>query len=169
MTQKNSDTEINLQCIDAIEVSLSIEKEGFIFYEKAARQAQNPKVKEIFRRLADEEKEHIQTLQAKAKFLQPALRRKRESGKGVESFIDRELKGKIFPLQEKGESTLPPVEDDMQALEIGIQSEQRSIEVLQGLLEKERKIDVRVIFSHLMVEEKKHLAALEELKKSLKS
>jgi len=169
MSKKTSATEINLQCIDAIEVSLSIEKEGFVFYDKASRQAQIPEVKEIFRRLADEEKEHIQTLQAKAKFLQPALRRKRESGKGVESFIDRELKGRIFPLQKKSESTLAQVEDDMQALDIGIQSEQRSIEVLRGLLEKERKIDVRAIFSHLMVEEKKHLAALEELKKILKS
>jgi rubrerythrin len=39
--------------------------------------------------------------------------------------------------------------------------------MLQGLLEKERKLDVKAIFSHLLVEEKKHLSLLQDLKKQL--
>ena len=57
--------------------------------------------------------------------------------------------------------------NDLEALEIGIEAEKRSIEVLEQLIKREKKIDVRAIFSHLVVEEKRHLAALEELKQSL--
>ena len=43
----------------------------------------------------------------------------------------------------------------------------RSIEVLSQLIAREEKMDVRMIFNHLLVEEKKHLAVLEEIKKEL--
>ena len=43
----------------------------------------------------------------------------------------------------------------------------RSIEVLGQLIASEEKMDVRMIFNHLLAEEKKHLAVLEEVKKDL--
>ena len=51
-----------LQCVDAIEISLFIEKEGLAFYEKAAKNALDSRVKDMFLRLAEEERIHIQTL-----------------------------------------------------------------------------------------------------------
>lgn len=80
----------------------------------------------------------------------------------MEEFIVRELKGKVFP--DSVEADLEGVDSDLQALEIGIRSEQRSIEVLTELMNGERKIDVRAIFSHLLAEEKRHLAVLLEIK-----
>ena len=85
-------TSNSFQCIDALEVSLSIEKQGFVFYDKAAKSAIDPRVRAIFSRLANEEKEHIQSLQNKARFLQPALRKKSFSRKNeAENFIRNEL------------------------------------------------------------------------------
>jgi len=49
-------------------------------------------------------------------------------------------------------------------LDYGIESEKRSIEILNNLLFNEKKLDVKSIFAHLVAEEKKHLALLEELK-----
>jgi hypothetical protein len=43
---KNSSN--SFQCIDALEVSLSIEKQGFIYYDKAAKSAVDPRVRAIF-------------------------------------------------------------------------------------------------------------------------
>lgn len=171
-TQKEEDSPsapaINFQCVDAIHVSLFIEKQGRQFYQVAAQTTKNPKVKEIFMRLAREEEDHIQSLQAKAKFLQPALSKKSDSRDSVSGFIAEELKGKVFPEMSKNQmADFPQPKTDQEALEFGIQSEKRSIEVLSKLLLQERKIDVRVIFLHLLVEEKKHLAALEELKKTV--
>jgi len=85
----------------------------------------------------------------------------------LEQFISRELKGKIFPVVKGKSAKIPVVEHDSEALDFGIESEKRSIDFLNWMLLQERKIDVRVIFGHLVVEEKKHLAALRELKEKL--
>jgi len=164
--EDQSESEVNLQCIDAIEVSLFIEREGLRFYEKAARVVKHPKVREIFRSLAREEKEHIQSLKTKAEFLKPALLKKARARHDVEEFIARELKGKVFPDADDPEAGLAGVKTDLEALELGIRSEQRSIDMLSQLMQDERKIDVRAVFSHLLAEEKRHLAALLEIKKS---
>ncbi len=165
--EPESNKNFSFQCIDAIEVSLCIEKQGLLFYEKAAKLAREPKVRDIFSRLAKEEKEHIQSLQDKAQFLQPALVKKSVSRKEVDRYIAQELKGKVFPRLEETPEIAPETMDDQKALDFGIDSERRSIEVLKDLLERERKIDVRVVFSHLLAEERKHLSALQDLKESL--
>ena len=39
---------ISIQCVDAIEISLTIEREGLAFYEKAAKNVLDARVKNIF-------------------------------------------------------------------------------------------------------------------------
>lgn len=166
-TSENSSLGINFQCYDAMEVCMAIEREGVSFYEQVAKKVDDPKVRDIFRRLAREEKEHSKLLQAKSKYLQPALSKRSPINEEVLQFIQNEVKGKVFPLKEGKAEDIPDLETDVQAVEFGIESERRSIQILEQLLEAERKIDVRAIFSHLMAEEKKHLAALKELKAEL--
>ncbi|MEC7641873.1 MAG: ferritin family protein [Nitrospinota bacterium] len=159
---------ISLQCLDAIRISLSIEKQGLAFYKKAAKNAKNKEVRELFIQLAEEEEEHIRLLSVKEKFLLPALKSRSDSMRqGLEQFMAEELKGKIFPVAKGKLAEIPVIEHDFEALDFGIESEKRSIELLNRLMKQERKIDVRVIFGHLVVEEKKHLAALRELKGKL--
>jgi rubrerythrin len=65
---------VSFQCADAIEISLFIEKEALGFFsETAAKNVSDPRVKNMFTRLAKEEREHIQTLLNKVRFLQPAI------------------------------------------------------------------------------------------------
>ena len=155
--------DISLQCVDAIEISLFIEKEGLAFYEKAAKNVLDSRVKDMFLRLAEEEREHIQTLQTKIQFLQPAISGKGKTRRRVDSFISEQIEGKIFPTSEL--KAVNKFKNDLEALDYGIESEQRSIETLDRLLENEKKLDVKAIFLHLIVEEKKHLALLEALKR----
>ena len=54
--------------------------------------------------------------------------------------------------------------NDTEVLDFGIEAEKRSIKLLAQLLENEKKLDVRAIFLHLLVDEKKHLVLLEDLK-----
>ena len=72
------------------------------------------------------------------------------------------MEGKIFPASEN--NLVKKFKNDFEALDYGIESEKRSIEILNNLLLNEKKLDVKSIFAHLVVEEKKHLALLEELK-----
>ena len=156
----NSST-MSFQCIDAIAISLFIEKEGLSFYEKAVKNALEPKVKTMFLRLAEEEREHIQILQNKLEFLKPAISGKGTPKRKIDSIIREKLEGKIFPALEN--NVVKKFKNDLEALEYGIESEKRSIEMLNGFLLDEQKLDVKSIFAHLMVEEKKHLALLEDL------
>ena len=62
-SELNKDSQgISFQCMDAIEISLFIEKEGLGFYEKAAKNVSDRRVTDIFLRLEEEEREHIQIL-----------------------------------------------------------------------------------------------------------
>ena len=117
----------------------------------------------MFLRLAEEERIHIQTLQTKIQFLQPAISGKGKTRRRVDTFVSEEIKGKIFPTFEL--KAVNKFKNDVEALDYGIESEKRSIETLARLLENEKKLDVKAVFLHLMVEEKKHLALLEDLKK----
>ena len=154
--------DISFQCIDAVEISLFIEKEGLAFYEKAAKNSLDSRVKDMFLRLAEEERIHIQTLQNKIQFLKPAISGKGKTRNPVDTFVSKEIKGKIFPTFEL--KAVNKFKNDVEALDYGIESEKRSIEILTRLLENEKKLDVKAVFSHLMVEEKKHLALLKDLK-----
>jgi len=168
MESDSKDLPGSFQCIDALEVSLNIEKQGFLYYDNAAKSAVDPRVRDIFKRLADDEKEHIQSLQNKTSFLQPALKSKTSHRKGrVENFIKNKILGKVFPTPAEYKSKACMIKTDLEALNIGIDSEKKSIEVLSQLVAGEKKMDVRVIFNHLIIEEKKHLVVLEELKQAL--
>jgi rubrerythrin len=153
---------LSFQCTDAIEISLNIEKQGLLFYESVAKKIQNPKVKKVFTRLAGEEREHIQSLQEKVQFLQPTISNRNKPKKNLDHIIGE---GRIFPAL--NDPAMENIQSEKEALDIGIESERKSIEVLQDLLEKEKKLDVKTIFSHLLVEEKKHYLLLQELKKQL--
>ena len=153
----------SFQCVDAVEISLFIEKEGLAFYEKAAKNSLDSRVKDMFLRLAEEERIHIQTLQTKIQFLKPAISGKGKTRNPVDTFVSKEIKGKIFPTFEL--KAVNKFKNDVEALDYGIESEKSSIKNMARLLENEKKLDVKAVFSHLMVEEKKHLALLEDLKK----
>jgi len=158
----NDSSTMSFQCMDAIEISLFIEKEGLGFYEKAAGNVSDPRLKDIFLRLAGEEREHIQILQTKLKFLKPVISGRGKTPTKIDSFLKEELEGKIFPASEN--DLVKKFKSDFEVLGYGIESEKRSIEILNNLLLNEKKLDVKSIFAHLVVEEKKHLALLEELR-----
>lgn len=50
---------------DALRVAIATERSGLTFYTRAARLARDPRGRDVFRRLADEEREHLATLEAR--------------------------------------------------------------------------------------------------------
>lgn len=136
------------------------------FYRQAARKVKNQKVRDMFNQLAEQEKAHVESLREKARFLQPTLYKKSE-GKTIDRSTAQSLKGGIFPDTEG--KLAGTIKSDMDALDLGIESEERSIKALSDLLAEEKKLDVRAIFMHLIVEEKGHLATLRQLRKRLAS
>ncbi len=165
MTQTNDKPTSSLQCADAIEISLYIELKGIKFYERAMKIARTPGVREVFSRLAREEKEHMQSLQTKSQFLQPALGGAHARKRPLSPYIESLVKEQIFSERFFDDTEGRQVDSDREALEIGIESEKQSIIILEKLLKQERKMEVRAVFSHLLAEEKRHLEVLEAAKK----
>ena len=162
---ENNSRTISFQCVDAIRIILFIEKEGFGFYDKVSKNVSDRRVRDMFLRLAEEETDHIKTLQDKMRFLQPAIPGRGQTLGRIDNFLSEELKGKIFPASEA--ETVQKFKSDVEALEFGIESEKRSINILSQFRENEKKIDVKTVFSHLIVEEKTHLALLEGLREKI--
>jgi rubrerythrin len=145
---------------------MAMEREGIAYYEKAARKVSNAKVRKVLTYLARQEKDHARSLQEKSQFLQPAVQRRAAAKPEVQRFIHDHILGKVFP-DGAGKDSEDLIRTDSDAVDIGIQSEKKSIEVLERLMAQVTKIDVRTVFSHLMAEEKKHLTELEALKAKL--
>ena len=97
--------------------------------------------------------------------MKPALFKFKNKKIPINAFINKEIKGKIFPTYEN--NIVEEFKTDLQALQYGIDSEKRSVQVLSHLLANENKLDVKTIFAHLVAEEKKHLLLLENLKANL--
>ena len=101
----------------------------------------------------------------KIQYLRPAISGKGKAQTRAGVFVNEELKGKIFSSSDA--ETVKKYKSDVKALEYGIESEKRSINILSQLLENEKKLDVKTVFTHLIVEEKQHLALLEGLRKNI--
>lgn len=160
------DLKATLQCSDALEICMAMEREGIVYYEQAARRVNNDKVRQVLTHLARQEKDHARSLQDKFQFLRPAVQRRTSAKPEVERFIRDHILGQVFPTAE-GKDPEGLIRTDLDAVDIGIRSEQNSIRILERLMAQVTKIDVRTVFSHLMVEEKKHLEELEALKAEL--
>ncbi|MCF8719674.1 ferritin family protein [Nitrospina gracilis] len=163
-TDLGDDLKTTLQCSDAVQICLAMEREGITYYERTARQATDPRVRQVLEHLAGQEKDHARVLQEKSRFLQPAVSRRSPEKPEVQQFIREQILGKVFPESSREQA---PAWTDAQALEVGIQSEKNSIEILERLIRQVTKIDVRTVFLHLVVEEKRHLEQLQALKAEL--
>src|SRR5690606_2326195 len=54
---------------DALRIAIATERSGLTFYTRAAKIAKDPRGRAVFRRLADEEKEHLSKLETRYKEL----------------------------------------------------------------------------------------------------
>ena len=164
--QLSEELRTTLQCSDALEICLAMEREGIAYYERAARQVSRDKVRQVLTHLAGQEKDHARSLQEKSQFLQPAVQRRTPAKPEVERFIRDYITGKVFPTAE-GKDPEGLIRTDSDAVDIGIRSEENSIRILESLMAEVTKIDVRTVFSHLMAEERRHLEELQALKAEL--
>ncbi|CAI2717312.1 ferritin family protein [Nitrospina watsonii] len=163
-TDLGDELKVSLQCSDALEICMAMEREGIAYYEKAVRRTTDERVRQVFQRLAGDERDHARTLKEKSIFLQPAVQRRTPEKPEVQQFIRQQILGKVFPDAESQDASRWT---DAEALEVGIQAEQNSIEILERLIAQVTKIDVRTVFSHLLAEEKRHLEQLQALKVEL--
>ena len=148
---------------DALRIAIATERSGLEFYTRAARITQDPRGRTVFHKLAEEEKEHLGTLEARyAQLLKmdPQL----ESRPAFLFF-----KGAANGLFAEGADRLSKGVDDQQALLIGIKCERGSHRFFKKYGERFEDSEGKQIFMEFAAEEKQHLELLIREYKSLLS
>jgi rubrerythrin len=148
---------------EIVGLGIQIEKNGRDFYNAVALRASLPRAAEVFKYLAREEERHIlvfEKILEKKEQLEPP-----ESYAGEYLAYMQALAAEhIFTRKNKGEEAAKKINNDREAVEIGIKVEQESIVFYEGMKKAVPDYDHQVI-DELIVQEQVHLARLYEIKK----
>lgn len=143
---------------DALELTLAVEKRGYAFYNQASRRTRNQGGRVMFRRLAEEESEHLKKIQAEYQSLMARNRwLKREP---VRMASSREIAEKAFPKRTLSKIQITDRTTDRQALDIAIDLERRSQEFFSEFAGRLPDSRGRQFFRHFAKEEESHLKTL---------
>lgn len=140
---------------DALRVAIATERSGLAFYTRAARLARDPRGKRVFEKLADEEREHLSTLEARYKELTSA-----------EPQLDTQPAFLFFKSASNGlfaagvEQLSAPGVDDREALRIGIRCERASHRFFKQYGERFEESEGKRIFLEFADEEREHFDLL---------
>lgn len=145
-------------------LAIAIEKEekGRDFYKDAVAKCANELGKQIFRSLMADEGVHIQRLK---QIHEQIYKRKAWSEDWKACRVENEDLNKL--VRERIAKLGPKVKaesGDLEALEIGIQMEQGAITFYEERLGKASESLERDFVQHMIAEERRHFAALEDLK-----
>ena len=140
---------------DALRIAIATERSGLEFYTRAASIARDPRGRAVFHKLADEEREHLSTLEQRYKQLlarDPQLEAR-------PTFLF--FKGAANGLFAEGAARLGAAGvDDRQALMLGIRCERGSHRFFKRYGERFEDSDGKQIFLEFADEEKQHLELL---------
>ena len=139
---------------DALRIAIATERSGLDFYSRAARVTTDSRARRVFKRLAKEEKEHLETLEVRYKELLAET-------PGLESrptFLF--FKGAANGLFATGAEELTNNVDDKKALMIGIRCERGSHRFFRRYGERFEDSEGKRIFMEFAAEEREHLELL---------
>ena len=139
---------------DALRIAIATERSGLEFYRRAARLTRDDRGRHVFRRLADEEQEHLATLEARYAGLlahNPQL-------ESHPTFLF--FKGAANGLFAAGAEELARGVDDRAALKIGIRCERGSHRFFKRYGDRFEDSEGKRIFLEFAEEEREHLELL---------
>jgi Fur family ferric uptake transcriptional regulator len=139
---------------DALRIAIATERSGLEFYSRAAAAARDPRGRAVFERLAEEEREHLSTLEARYQRLlahDPQLESR-------PTFLF--FKGAANGLFAAGAEQVARGVDDREALMLAVRCERTSHRFFKRYGEQFEDTEGRRIFLEFADEERQHLEAL---------
>jgi len=150
---------------EVIRAAMEVEKNGHRFYSTMAEKAAHPLARELFSWLAQDEVNHLKTLQDLVpKFEEGAFwDNEEEFLPYLRRFSDRE----IFPSRERLEKVLTEPEADIKTIDLAIEAEERFAAFFHEAAKQARSQDGKQAFKWLAGEEDRHAAILKERRQAL--
>lgn len=146
---------------DALRIAIATERSGLEFYTRAASITKDARGRKVFQRLAEEEKEHLGTLEKRYH----ALLKADPMLESYPTFLF--FKGAANGLFAAGTEELAKGVDDRQALLVGIKCERGSHKFFKRYGERFEESEGKQIFLEFADEEREHLELLIREYKSL--
>ena len=152
---------------EAVEIASLIERNGFAFYSILADKVEDKTVKDVFKKLAKEEKRHINVLE---KRYYP------EAGFGeqitdeeiaIEDYVSRSTDPKIFTEEINVERLVHAIDSVKKAVILAIHTEKYASEYFEGMAEKATTKGGAEMYKELADEERGHVKVLEDIMKSM--
>jgi len=150
---------------EVIRAAMEVEKNGHRFYNAMVQKAKSEMAKELFSWLAQDEVQHLKTLEG--------LVPKYEEGAFWEDedqflpYLRRFSDQQIFPSAQRLEEVLQRMESDLQALDLAIEAEEKFAEYFHLAAENARNKDGKEAFAWLAGEEDRHASILKERKEKI--
>ncbi len=145
--------------VDYLSIAYNTEIAGYVFYTTAANLVEDIKGKNIFTHLATEESDHIRVISAIS-----------ESVKKGTGWVGYEAALKESRLKEKGAPIFPKDNDlikklktnqtDLNAVKIGLESEEHAVEFYSMLLKDAKTPEEKTVLTKILEMEKGHLKML---------
>jgi rubrerythrin len=149
---------------ELINIAIGIEGRGIAFYEAMASSTKNANAAEVFRYLADMEREHMQTFQG---LLAEADKFKISEATGEYAvYLKALVDSAVFSDELIATKLAKGAESDVAALELAIGAEKDSILFYYEMREIMPQ-QAQATVNKIIAEEKSHLKQLSELKKKL--
>ena len=142
---------------NAIKTAIQMEKDGFAFYKKASAQTSSDMGRDIFESLANDEQLHLEVFQ---KLFQDKIE-KNEWDNLVNS-SKKYADINIFPKDLKQIEGANPDTNELDALEIAMNSEREAIDYYGEIKDKTKDEDIRKIINEIIEQEKNHYSILQE-------
>ena len=148
--------------IEAAMIAQNMEKHGLDFYQKAAAKAKDTATRDLFLRLAEDEKKHLARFEELEEILQADRRAKKgyTDDADLAAYIDRLVETQVFADEGAVARLADQAGSDYEALAVGIRAERDSILFYQEMMSFIESNRARATFSTILDEEREHLRIL---------
>jgi rubrerythrin len=150
---------------EIFDMAIRIEKQGIAFYQACADSASDVKVQKVFEDLIDQEKTHIDIFSKMKEDYEDYRLPESYPGEMV-SYINSFVQDQVFEDLSSGRGKGAEIKDPLNAINLGIEFEKRSILFYSGIKQAVRKSEKEAVES-IIGEEHKHICQLLALRGKL--
>lgn len=140
-------------------MAVKIEEKGVHFYSSVAKQMENPEAREMFEKLAEEEREHRKIFLNLAEQLEG---HGRVLGQEEAQYLRALVSSNVFPDIDGDGSAISKIKEPKEALAIGIQAEKDAILFYHEMYQQIKSDKARQVLNELLEAEKMHLIEMRE-------
>lgn len=148
---------------EAVKTAALIEVNGYRFYKLLAERTDSKEAKAAFRKLADDEKKHLKTIETvffhEAGFSDQVT----EEEILIEDYLEREGRADLFARRINVDELVRSIDTHKKALMVALDTERHSVHFFQHLSNTSSTEEGRRIYKELAEEEMSHVSQIEAM------